>query len=106
MLYLGIANFIRIGFAGSVPMLLVFGFFLTWMCLEDLRLFIRKKYEKGAWLLTHIGRMSGSYIATTTAFCMNKGLKPWDNVLFFFLLSCVDGLCLTLSESCGRNALK
>jgi hypothetical protein len=68
MLYLAIVNFIRIGFAGSVPMLAVFGFFLSWMCLEDLRLFIKKKYQKGQWLLTHIGRMSGSYIATSTAF--------------------------------------
>lgn len=77
MLYLAIINFTRIGFSGSVPMLAVFGFFLTWMCLEDLRLFIKKKYQKGQWLLTHIGRMSGSYIATSTAFLVvNVHFEP------------------------------
>lgn len=68
MLYLAVVNFLRVGFAGMVPMLLVFGGFLSWMCLEDFRLFLKKKYQKGQWLLTHIGRMSGSYIATSTAF--------------------------------------
>jgi hypothetical protein len=77
MAYLAVVNFIRIGFSGSVPMLAVFGFFLTWMCIEDLRIFINKKYLKGQWLLTHIGRMSGSYIATSTAFLVvNVHLQP------------------------------
>ncbi len=68
MLYLGISNFFRIGFAGSVPMLLVFGFFLGWMCLEDVQLMRRKTFVKGSYLIKHIGRMGGSYIATSTAF--------------------------------------
>lgn len=72
MLYLGISNLLRIGFAGAVPMLLVFGFFLSWMCVNDLKLFSKKKYQKGQWLLTHIGRMSGSYIATSTAFLVTN----------------------------------
>ncbi|KAA3650390.1 MAG: hypothetical protein DWP98_04920 [Bacteroidetes bacterium] len=77
MLYLAIINFIKIGFASAVPMLFVFGFFLTLMCLQDLRVFLNKKYKKGQWLLTHIGRMCGSYIATSTAFLVvNIHVEP------------------------------
>lgn len=77
MLYLGIVNLFKIGFAGAVPMLLVFGFFLAWMCISDLIYYRSKKWEKGAWLLHHIGRMSGSYIATSTAFLVvNISFQP------------------------------
>lgn len=70
MLYLGIINVLRIGFAGAVPMLLVFGLFLLMMSSEDLRRMWQKKFIKNNWLYTHIGRMGGSFIATSTAFLL------------------------------------
>ena len=77
MLYLGISNFFRIGFVGSIPMLLVFGTLLSWMCIEDLLLLKRKNFIKGSYLIKHIGRMGGSYIATSTAFLVvNIDLEP------------------------------
>lgn len=77
MLYLGIFNAFRIGFAGAVPMLLVFGFFLSWMCIEDVKLMRSKQFKKGAYLIKHISRMGGSYIATSTAFLVvNIDLQP------------------------------
>tara|TARA_B100000508_G_C11450310_1_gene273638 strand:- start:121 stop:780 length:660 start_codon:yes stop_codon:yes gene_type:complete len=68
MLGLGIILFIQYGFNGAVPMLLVFGFFLLWMGWEDFNLMRRGTIEKGQYLLKHISRMGGSYIATSTAF--------------------------------------
>src|SRR5690554_3566954 len=57
-----------IGFAEEAPVLLVFGFFLFSMCFQDLIKMKRKKFVKNAWLFDHIGRMCGSFIATSTAF--------------------------------------
>jgi asparagine N-glycosylation enzyme membrane subunit Stt3 len=72
MLYLVIVNFARIGFAGAMPMLLVFGGLLTWMTVEDARKMWKKKWVKNYWLYTHIGRMGGSFIATSTAFLLTN----------------------------------
>ena len=68
MIFLAVINFLRIGFSGAVPMLTVFGILLFWMVLEDFFMMKKKSLKKGNWLLKHIGRMGGSYIATTTAF--------------------------------------
>jgi len=68
MLGLGIYLFTQNGFQGAAPMLLVFGFFLLWMGLEDFKLMKKGAIEKGQFLLKHISRMGGSYIATSTAF--------------------------------------
>jgi len=97
MIYLAIVNFMRIGFSGSVPMLLVFGALLLWMVLQDTITMKNKKFKKGAWLLTHIGRMSGSYIATITAFLVvNVQLKPqW----IIWLLPTVVGTPLIINTS-------
>lgn len=77
MLYLGVVNMIRIGFAGAVPMLLIFGAFLFTMALQDMVKMKRKKIIKNEWLFTHIGRMSGSFIATSTAFILvNVRFEP------------------------------
>ncbi len=97
MLYLGIINLVKIGFAGAVPMLLVFGFFLSWMCLEDVQLMRLKKFVKGSYLIKHIGRMGGSYIATSTAFLVvNIDLEPqW----IIWLLPTVIGTPMIVSAS-------
>lgn len=72
MLYLVVNNFSRIGFAGAIPMLLVFGILLTWMCIQDALKMWQKKWVKNDWLYTHIGRMGGSFIATSTAFILTN----------------------------------
>lgn len=72
MLYLVVVNFSRIGFAGAIPMLLIFGGLLTWMSVQDAVKMWRKKWKKNEWLYTHIGRMGGSFIATSTAFLLTN----------------------------------
>ena len=58
-------------------MLLIFGFLLTWMTLDDLKSLYMKKFVRGAWLLKHISRMGGSFIATSTAFLLvNTSIEP------------------------------
>lgn len=77
MLSLGVYYFLDYGFKGAVPMLLVFGFFLFWMGFEDIQLMRKGTIEKGQFLLKHIGRMGGSYIATSTAFLVvNINFSP------------------------------
>lgn len=77
MLYAAIDSMIQYGFAGAAPVLLVFGFFLFSMSAQDLIKMKRKKFVKNAWLFDHIGRMSGSFIATTTAFIVvNFSMTP------------------------------
>jgi len=72
MLYLGITNFLRVGFVGAIPMLLVFGGLLFWMGIEDGIGLWKKKFVKNEWLFKHIGRMGGSFIATSTAFLLTN----------------------------------
>jgi hypothetical protein len=72
MLYLVVVNFARIGFAGAMPMLLIFGGLLTWMAIQDAVKMWQKKWIKNEWLYTHIGRMGGSFIATSTAFILTN----------------------------------
>ena len=72
MLYLVVVNFSRIGFAGAIPMLLIFGLLLSWMTIEDAVKMWKKKWVKNHWLYTHIGRMGGSFIATSTAFILTN----------------------------------
>ena len=97
MLALAVKELIRIGFAGVAPMLVVFGGLLTWMTLQDLVAMRKKKSEKGAWLLTHISRMGGSFIATSTAFLLvNIRFEPsW----IMWLLPTVIGTPLLISTS-------
>tara|TARA_B110000503_G_C7128503_1_gene405768 strand:- start:673 stop:1350 length:678 start_codon:yes stop_codon:yes gene_type:complete len=77
MLYLVAINFGRIGFAGAIPMLLIFGGLLTWMTVQDAIKMWKKNWVKNDWLYTHIGRMGGSFIATTTAFLLiNIRIEP------------------------------
>lgn len=68
MLYFSIKIMLKVGFAGPVPMLLVFGLILLTMSTNDLKRMINKKFMKNAWLYDHIARMGGSFIATVTAF--------------------------------------
>lgn len=72
MLYLGIFNLLRVGFVGSIPMLLVFGGLLFVMTIQDFLKLLKKKFVKNDWLFTHIGRMGGSFIATSTAFLLTN----------------------------------
>ncbi|MFT4755599.1 MAG: hypothetical protein ACI91R_000232 [Vicingaceae bacterium] len=72
MLYLVAVNFGRIGFAGAMPILLIFGGLLTWMTVQDAVKMWKRKWVKNDWLYTHIGRMGGSFIATSTAFLLTN----------------------------------
>lgn len=77
MLYFSIRIMLMAGFAGPAPMLLVFGSILLAMSSSDLIKMISKKWVRNAWLFDHIGRMSGSFIATVTAFLVvNIQLDP------------------------------
>ena len=77
MLGFGLYFLFKIGFKSLVPMLLIFGFLLTWMTLDDLKGLYMKKFVRGAWLLKHISRMGGSFIATSTAFLLvNTSIEP------------------------------
>tara|TARA_R110000868_G_scaffold235539_5_gene489498 strand:+ start:369 stop:1046 length:678 start_codon:yes stop_codon:yes gene_type:complete len=77
MLYLVAVNFGRIGFAGAIPMLLIFGALLSWMTVQDAIKMWKKNWIKNEWLYTHIGRMGGSFIATSTAFLLiNIRIEP------------------------------
>lgn len=65
------------GFVGIAPMLLVFGGILMSMVVLDINKMWKKQWTKEAWLLDHIARMGGSYIATTTAFLVvNIYIQP------------------------------
>jgi hypothetical protein len=65
------------GFVGIAPMLLVFGGILMSMVVGDMRKMWKKLWTREAWLLDHIARMGGSYIATTTAFLVvNIYIQP------------------------------
>jgi hypothetical protein len=77
MVFFGIMVLLKVGFAGIAPMLLVFGLLLLAMTVGDLRKMITKKFVKNAWLFDHISRMSGSFIATSTAFLLvNVSFDP------------------------------
>jgi len=97
MLYLGIINGMRVGFSGAVPMLMVFGIFLLVMAVEDFRKMWRKKFVKNDWLLTHIGRMGGSFIATSTAFLLVN--IHFDPAWVMWLLPTVVGTPMIISAS-------
>ncbi|MEQ8907734.1 MAG: hypothetical protein RIC95_00950 [Vicingaceae bacterium] len=77
MLYLVANNIFRIGFAGAIPMLLIFGGLLLSMSAGDLKKMVKRKFVKNAWLYDHISRMGGSFIATFTAFLLvNTNVEP------------------------------
>ncbi|GDX47815.1 hypothetical protein LBMAG25_06330 [Bacteroidota bacterium] len=61
--------------------LIIFGSITVLMGLQDYILFYRSRSippKKVNWLQMHIGRMTGSYIATTTAFLVvNVQIKPY-----------------------------
>ena len=77
MLTWGILILIQHGFVGAVPMLMVFGGLLFSMTLNDAKKMWKKKFVKNAWLIDHISRMGGSFIATSTAFLLvNTHVEP------------------------------
>lgn len=68
MLAWGISGIVR-GQIGMFPVLITFGGLLTGATLQDAFVpFRRKPLTKGAYILLHISRMGGSYIAASTAF--------------------------------------
>lgn len=94
-----------IGFAGEAPVLFFFGFFLFSMSLQDLIKMKRKKFVKNAWLFDHISRMSGSFIATTTAFIVvNFSMTPaW--VLWLLPTAIGTPLIFRVSAKWERNLI-
>ena len=94
MLAWGILILIQHGFVGAAPMLIVFGGLLFSMTLNDSRKLWKKKFVKNAWLLDHISRMGGSFIATSTAFLLvNTHIEP---VWVMWLLPTVVGTPLIM----------
>lgn len=66
MLGLGIAGFF-FSITNSI-LYLFFGFFGAFMSLKDFQTFKSYKTDKNAWIVSHIGRMTGAFIASVTAF--------------------------------------
>lgn len=97
MLTWGILILIQRGFVGAAPMLLVFGTLLFSMTLNDARKMWKKNLVKNAWLLDHISRMGGSFIATSTAFLLvNTSIEP---VWVMWLLPTAIGTPLIIQAS-------
>lgn len=97
MLTWGILILIQRGFVGAAPMLLVFGALLFSMTLNDAKKMWKKNLVKNAWLLDHISRMGGSFIATSTAFLLvNTRVEP---VWVMWLLPTVIGTPLIIQAS-------
>lgn len=97
MLTWGILILIQRGFVGAAPMLMVFGGLLLSMTLSDAKKMWKKKMVKNAWLLDHIGRMGGSFIATSTAFLLvNTHIEP---VWIMWLLPTMVGTPLIIISS-------
>ena len=69
------------------PVLVVFGFISGSLVIDDFRIYLllarNKEIPKSQWLVKHIGMMTGSYIATFTAFLVvnvqnfNPYWLPW-----------------------------
>ncbi len=97
MLYLVIVNIGRIGFAGAMPMLLIFGALLTWMALQDAKTMWQKKWVKNDWLYVHISRMGGSFIATSTAFILTN--IHFDPAWIMWLTPTIIGTPLMISAT-------
>lgn len=82
----GMAVFLAVGMEGRWPMGLIlgtFGVFCFVLTSQDWRHTIHpERYAKKSWLLLHIGRFGGAYIATFTAFVVTNvtflpGLLLW-----------------------------
>ncbi len=52
--------------------LLVFGFFSSLSVMRDISNYRGKATEQNYWLLAHLQRMTGAYIASLTAFCVTS----------------------------------
>lgn len=83
---IGAAGYLAIGIVGGWPMGLIlgtFGVFCFILTLQDRRYTKHpERYSKKSWLLLHIGRFGGAYIATFTAFVVTNvtfipGLLLW-----------------------------
>jgi uncharacterized membrane protein len=61
----------------------VFAIIFGWAVIVDFRKLVlmdstEKLYDSKSWLLNHSGRILGSYIAATTAFCVNVSPFPFE----------------------------
>ncbi len=77
-----------------VPVLIIFTLFLLSQILEDASIFTGKKVMKSRnnWILYHIGRITGAYIAALTAFLVN--VVPTPLGILGWLLPAVIGVPL------------
>lgn len=74
-LYIGITNLISGVYFGSI--LCMFGLISFRLCYSDYKLYTGKMTDDLQWLKNHIGRMTGAYIASLTAFLVvNNTLLP------------------------------
>lgn len=74
-IYLELKNVVEKNNFGLV--LVFFGLISLRLCYSDYKLFANKINDKMYWLKNHIGRMTGAYIATFTAFIVvNNTILP------------------------------
>ncbi len=84
--YMGINSLLQNNYFGLAPLIL--GIFSTKYLIEDLKIYFGKIKEPNYWLLEHIKRMSGAYIASFTAFLVNTSgriiakIPAMDNFAF------------------------
>ncbi|HNQ12661.1 MAG TPA: hypothetical protein PKH65_02960 [Bacteroidia bacterium] len=75
LIMMGVAVYLFIQSNGIGFIFITFGIITAWMGLED-RIWYNKeeasKVKNKKWLIMHLGRMGGSYIAATTAFLVNN----------------------------------
>jgi uncharacterized membrane protein len=69
LIYLGIINIVKANYFGIAP--LVFGIISFLNVFNDYKIYNGNIKEKNYWLLLHIQRMTGAYIASFTAFLVN-----------------------------------
>ena len=65
---IGMAIVQRVSFGAFVPVLVVLGGLAVGLGAIDIRNFLFPRADKTAWFFSHIGKMTGAYIATVTAF--------------------------------------
>lgn len=80
MIFFGIRGYIN-KMANNGVLYLFFGTLALMLSIQDLKMYRSFRHRKNAWLLSHIGKMSGAMIASVTAFMVGgmrlHGLEYW-----------------------------
>lgn len=109
MLMVGTAIYLAVGLEGRWPMGLVlgaFGIFCFLLTLEDRKYSLHpERYARKEWLMVHLRRFGGAYIATFTAFVVtNVTFVP--GLLLWLGPGVIGGMILGRTASYWRQQLK